>query len=142
MIILAVDHGTKNIGIAICDELGIAARPLAILPHRSKDADAGEISRMADENNAGMILVGVSFTEEGEPNPAGRRALNFISVLRTVSLLPVLEWDESLTTQDARSNKLILGYSKKKRQGHHDSSAAAVLLQDYIDAQVKRVYDP
>lgn len=138
MIYLSVDHGTKNIGIAICDELGIAARSLCVVPHISKEADAATIAKLAEENLAEMILVGVSYNEDGDPNDAGRRAINFMATLKAVTPLDVIPWDETLTTQDARAYKIEMGVSKKRRQGHHDSSAAAVLLQDYLDSRIKR----
>lgn len=133
MIILAIDHGTKLIGVAVCDELEIAARPLCVFPHTSKEKDAQQVVQLIAENKAEKVLIGVSYTEDGFPNDSGWRALNFMSVLQAQTSCPVETWDESLTTQDARAIKLQMGLSKKKRQGHHDSTAAAVLLQEYID---------
>ncbi|HEY3310148.1 MAG TPA: Holliday junction resolvase RuvX [Anaerolineales bacterium] len=133
MKILAVDHGQKNLGLAVSDETGMLARPLAIIPHISKALDAAQVAEQANEMAARRIIVGVSYDEAGEPNQAGRRAINFAEQLRLQTELPVELWDESLTTQDARAARIASGAPRKKRAGHLDDVAAAVLLQDYLD---------
>ena len=133
MRILAVDHGQKNLGLALSDETGMLARPLGIIAHVSKLVDSAQVAEMAASNNAARIIVGVSYDEAGELNPAGRRAVNFAEILRLQTSLPVELWDESLTTQDARAARIAGGAPRKKRAGHLDDVAAAVLLQDYLD---------
>ncbi len=133
MKIIAVDHGQKNLGLAVSDETGMLARPLGIMAHVSKLVDAAQVSDHAAEQKAGLIIVGVSYDEAGEVNAAGRRAMNFAEILRGQTDLPVEMWDESLTTQDARAARIASGAPRKKRAGHLDDVAAAVLLQDYLD---------
>ncbi|HWS24696.1 MAG TPA: Holliday junction resolvase RuvX [Anaerolineales bacterium] len=133
MRILAVDFGMKNIGIAVCDELMIAARELAIIHHTNREKDAAEIINLAVANKAAKIIVGVSFDDEGNPNDAGKQALNLIETLQKNPEFEIVGWDESLTTDDAKELKLKKGVSKKERNGHHDALAAAILLQGYID---------
>lgn len=134
MRIMAVDHGQKNIGLALSDETGMLARPLGILPHISKVLDAAQVAeRAAARPDVERIIVGVSYDEAGDPNPAGRRAINFAEILRQQTNLPVELWDESMTTQDARAARIASGAPRKKRAGHLDDVAAAVLLQDYLD---------
>jgi putative Holliday junction resolvase len=133
MRILAVDHGQKNIGLALSDETNMLARPLVILPHVSKNLDAAQVSEQALRHEVGRIIVGVSYDEAGDPNPAGRRAMNFAEVLRQQTDLPVELWDESMTTQDALAARIASGAPRKKRAGHLDDVAAAILLQDYLD---------
>ena len=134
MRILAVDHGQKNLGLALSDETGSLARPLGIVAHVSKIVDAAQVAERATVMEAGLIIVGVSYDEAGDPNPAGRRAMNFAEALRQQTELPVELWDESLTTQDARAARIAGGARRKKRAGHLDDVAAAVLLQDYLDS--------
>ena len=133
MRILAVDHGQKQIGLALSDETGMLARPLAIVLHVSKLVDAANVAEHALRHEAGLIIVGVSYDEDGNPNPAGRRALSFMEVLSQQTHIPLQTWDESFTTQDARAARLASGAPRKKRGGHLDHVAAAVLLQDYLD---------
>lgn len=133
MRILAVDHGQKNLGLALSDETGMLARPLSILAHISKLVDAAQVAECAVAHEAALVIVGVSYDEAGDPNPAGVRAMNFAETLRGQTDLPVELWDESLTTQDARAARIASGAPRKKRGGHLDDVAAAVLLQDYLD---------
>lgn len=135
MRVLAVDHGQKNLGLALSDELGMLARPVGIVPHVSKLVDAARVAALALENAVGLIIVGVSYDEAGEPNKAGRQAINFAEVLRSQTEIPVRLWDESLTTQDARAARIASGAPRKKRAGHLDDVAAAVLLQDFLENQ-------
>lgn len=133
MRILAVDHGQKRIGLAVSDETGTLARPLLVLKHIARAIDAAAVSAHAQEQGAAQIIVGASYNEEGELNPAGQSAARFAEALRLQTELPVLLWDESLTTQDARLVRLTTGAGRRKRSGHLDDVAAAVLLQNYLD---------
>jgi putative holliday junction resolvase len=137
MRILAVDHGTKHIGIALSDSTATIANPLTVLAHVSRAVDAAQVAALAAEYVAVRIIVGQSFDEEGQPNAAGRSAARFAEALRLQTNLPVEMWDESLSTQDARSSRIELGVSRTKRAGHHDAIAALVILQSYLDAQIK-----
>lgn len=135
MKILAVDHGIKQIGLAISDETGTLARPLETLSHISKLIDAGQIAQKAQDYSVQKIIVGVSYDEAGEPNRAGRQAINFLELLKLQINIPIELWDESFTTQDARAVRIASGAPRKKRSGHLDDVAAAVLLQNYLDIQ-------
>jgi putative holliday junction resolvase len=134
MRILAVDHGEKRIGIALSDETATIASPLKVVEHISRVIDASQVADLALQNNVALIVIGQSFDEHGKPNPAGRRAGRFADELKNQTKTPVELWDESFSTQDARSARLELGISRKNRGGHQDAFAAAVILQSYLDA--------
>ncbi len=131
--ILGVDPGSKHIGLAISDPTGSIAKPLTVVKHVSRILDAGIVVELAKENEAGLIVVGQSFDENGEPNFEGRRASRFAEALRSQTEIPVILWDEALTTQDARLASIQMGIPRKKRSGHLDSLAATILLQSYLD---------
>ena len=137
MRILAVDHGEKRIGLALSDPTGTLASPLTVLKHVSRLLDAAQVANLAAENEAGLIVIGQSFDEEGEPNLAGRRAAKFAEALREQTRIPVELFDESFSTQDARATVIELGFSRKRRAGHHDSLAAVMILRSYIEANRK-----
>jgi putative Holliday junction resolvase len=139
MRILAVDHGQKRIGLALSDETGTLARPLVVIPHVSRVVDAAQVAERAAAHDAAIIVVGVSYDEDGRLNTAGRSAARFAEALDQQTELTVVLWDESLTTQDARAARLTMGGSRKKRGGHIDDVAAAVLLQNYLDSQPGKV---
>lgn len=136
--ILAVDPGEKRIGLALSDPLGIRATPLKIVPHVSRTVDAAQVAQLAAENDAVRIIVGQPLDAElGGDTPQGRRAARFADAIREQSEIPVELWDESMSTQDARSIRMQMGVSRNKRQGHLDDVAAAVILQSYLDAHAK-----
>lgn len=134
MRLMAVDHGQKRIGVAISDSTGTISYPLTVMEHESMKSDAARVVELADSNAVERIIVGKSFDDEGNPNAAGRRAERFAEELRSHTKVPVEMWDESLTTQDARTVRLKLGGSRRKRTGHQDSLAAALILQSYLDS--------
>ncbi len=135
MRILGVDHGEKRIGLAISDPTGTIAGPLRVINHVSRAVDAATVAALAAENDVELIVIGESFDEEGRANQAGRRAERFAEALKMQITLPILLWDESMSTADAREFRLEMGSSRKKRAGHLDDAAAAVILQSYLDAQ-------
>jgi putative Holliday junction resolvase len=135
--ILAVDHGEKRIGLALSDETAIIASPLKVIEHVSRAIDAAQVADLAVQNNVTLIVVGQSFNEDGNPNPAGRRAGRFADELKNQTSIPIQLWDESFSTQDARAARIQLGVSRKKRSGHQDAFAAVVILQSYIEANRK-----
>ena len=134
MRILAVDHGEKRIGLALSDPTGTIASPLQVIKHVSRLLDAAQVANLAIEHAAGLIVIGQSFDEEGNPNLAGRRAGKFAEALKEQTQIPVVLWDESFSTQDARASRIELGISRKKRAGHHDALAAVMILQSYIES--------
>jgi len=142
MKILAVDPGSKHLGLAISDPTGTIANPLMVIPHASRLLDAAAVAEQAAAHEAGLIVVGQSLDEQGQPTFEGRRAVRFASVLRTQTSLPVVLWDEAFTTQDARAARLALGASRQKRSGHLDDLAATILLQSYLDAHHSQFASP
>ncbi len=133
--ILAIDHGEKRIGIALSDSTGTIANPLKVIQHVSRLVDAAQVAELAMQNEAGLIIIGQSFDEEGSPNLAGRRAARFADELKNQTSIPIEMWDESFSTQIARHARIELGISRKRRAGHQDAFAAVVILQSYLEAK-------
>jgi putative Holliday junction resolvase len=135
MRILAVDHGEKRIGLALSDSTATIANPLKIIEHVSRAIDAAQVADIAAQNEVGTIVIGQSFDEDGNLNPAGRRATRFAEELKNQTDIHIEMWDESFSTQDARAARVELGVSRKKRAGHQDAFAAVVILQSYLEAK-------
>lgn len=135
MHILAVDPGEKNLGIAISDPTGTLARPLTVIEHRSREADADAILELAEEHQARRIIVGQALDADNQPTCQGRKAARLARALRAQGEIPIQLWDESNSTQAARDAHIAMGVSRRKRSGHMDDAAAAVILQSYLDAQ-------
>lgn len=134
MRILAVDHGEKHIGLALSDPTATIASPLKVIDHLSRLMDAAQVASLASENGVALIVVGQSFDDDGKPNLAGRRAAKFAEVLKGQTQIPVVLWDESFSTQDARLARIEMGVSRKKRGGHLDELAAVMILRSYLEA--------
>ena len=135
MRILAVDHGEKRIGLALSDPTGTIASPLTVIKHVSRLLDAAQVANLAAENEVGLIVIGQSFDEEGNPNLAGRRAAKFAEALKEQTNTPIELFDESFSTQDARATRIEMGVSRKKRAGHMDELAAVMILRSYLESR-------
>jgi len=134
MRVLGIDPGAKRLGLAISDLSGTIANPLTVIGHISRPVDAAAIAAIAVENQAGLIVVGQSLDEEGQPTQEGRRASRLAAAIRAQTSLPVVLWDEADSTQSALAARRALGSSQRKRRGHLDELAATVILQSFLDA--------
>lgn len=125
--ILAVDPGEQRIGLAISDPEGLIARPLQILIHRTREDDARAILSIAEEQKAEKIIIGLPLNEQGKVGPQAQKSLRLVRALRAITHMPVIAWDERGSTQAAE--RLPSPHAEL------DARAAAVILQDYLDAQ-------
>lgn len=125
--VLAVDPGEARLGLAVSDPTGLIARPLRVLSHVTRQLDARKIAEIAADQDAELIVVGVPLDEDGHVGPQARKAIRLIESLRVETILPVEAWDESESTLKATS---IEGHKH-----HLDARAAAVILQEYLDAR-------
>lgn len=131
--VLAVDPGSKNLGIALSDASGTIANPLKVIKHVSRPENAAAIVGLAQEHQAGLIVIGQSLDQDGQPTFEGRRSARLAAEVRTLTDLEVILWDEANSTQTARQAQIALGTPREKRQGHMDELAATVILQSYLD---------
>lgn len=128
MRVLGVDHGDVRIGLALSDESGTVARPLQIVKHVSRETDAETIARIATEKDAKSIVVGLPTDSEGGVGHQARKVQRWAEALKQATAIPVEFWDESFSSQEAES------LSHRKRGEPNDAQAAAVMLQNYLDA--------
>jgi len=135
MRILAVDPGEKRLGMALSDPSGLVANPLKVILHISRPVDAAQIAHVAEEQGAGLILVGQALDSDGQPTPASRRSARLAAAIRTQTELPVILWDLSYSTQAAQRARRAMGVSRRQRAGHLDELAATYILQTYLDSQ-------
>lgn len=132
--VLAVDLGEKRLGLAISDPTGTIASALRVIPHVSRVVDVDRVTQIAAEQGAVRIIIGQPLDEDGQAStPEARHSARFAEALQARTDLPVELWDESMSTQDAQAVRRAMGVSRRKRQGHLDDLAAAVILQSYLD---------
>ena len=132
--ILAVDPGSKRIGLAVSDLTQTIATPLKVINHVARILDAAQIAQVAVEQQAVLILIGCPLDDEGLPGPAARSAARVAEAVRAQTSLPVELWDESDSTRSAQESAIEMGIPRRKRAGHLDEVAAAVILQSYLDS--------
>jgi putative Holliday junction resolvase len=136
MRVLAVDPGEKRIGIALSDPTGMIANPLTVLKHVSRALDAATIAQLAQEHEAGRIIVGQALDDENQPTVQSRGAYRLAAAIRSQTAIPVELWDETGSTQAAQAAGIALGVSRRRRRGHLDDIAATYILQTYLDAHL------
>ena len=133
MRILALDHGTKRIGVAVSDELKMIAQPLEYI---LAEPFAGFLTRLKEilrEKEAELILLGMPRNMDGSYGPAAEKVQTFVAALKDAVAVPIKTWDERLTS--AQANRVLIqgGVRRDKRKEKVDQTAAAILLQSYLD---------
>lgn len=131
--ILALDPGTKRIGVALSDELGWTAQPLETFERKSLEADLAHIQELVRRYEVREIIVGMPLQLNGRAGPAAQNAQRFVDALREAVGIPVVPWDERLTTKAAEQVLIDADVSRKKRKVAVDRVAAALLLKSYLE---------
>jgi putative Holliday junction resolvase len=132
--ILALDLGRKRIGVAVSDELGIAAQGLPNLERKNKRTDLAAVFALAEHWGARLILLGNPLNMSGQEGPQSRWVQEFAEALRKHCSIPVTLWDERLTTVEATRVLRQSGISLEKRAAAVDRLSAVILLQSYLDS--------
>jgi putative holliday junction resolvase len=133
--ILALDHGTKRIGVALSDELGWIAQPLETFERRTLERDIAHIQDLVRTYDVAEVVLGLPLRLNGEEGPAVQAVHEFVARLGEVLTVPIVTWDERMTTKAAEDLLISADVSRKKRKGVVDRVAAAILLQSYLEAQ-------
>ena len=132
--ILALDPGTKRIGIAISDELKFIAQPLEFVPAEPFPDLVAHLKQLIQEREVEMILVGMPRNMDGTYGQAAARVQEFVSELKKALPLRIKKWDERLTTVQANRVLIDADVRRDKRKEKVDKMAAAILLQSYLDS--------
>jgi len=134
MRILGIDHGTKRIGLAISDELGIIAQPLEFVPAEPFDKFLARLKEIIREKEVELLLVGMPRNMDGSYGPAALKVQEFTAVLGDTVGIPIKLWDERLTSALANRFLIQANVRRDQRKEKVDKMAAAILLQSYLDA--------
>lgn len=127
---LGIDYGTKRVGLALSDPLGLTARPLAVVP-RSKIVE--EVVSLVKEQEVGTIVVGLPTGLGGDEGISASEARKLADELATATGVDVVLRDERYTSRMAESALLESGMKRRQRRESVDKVAAAIILQDYLD---------
>ncbi len=135
MRVLGLDIGSKRIGLAISDELGLTAQALKTLETKGFANDIKTIVNMVNELGVTEIVVGMPYNMDGSEGPQAQKALIVIEELARLSGVPVFKWDERMSTMAAERMLLEADLSRAKRRKVIDKVAAAIILQGYLDSK-------
>jgi putative pre-16S rRNA nuclease len=131
--ILAIDFGTKRMGLAVSDALGITAQGLSTLERTRVEADLGEVQKLTEEFSVERVILGHPLGHRGGETAMSNRVTQFAEKLRRRLNCPVELWDERLTSVEADRMLRSSGISLGKRRRAADRVAATLLLQSYLD---------
>jgi putative Holliday junction resolvase len=130
--LLGIDHGLARIGVAVSDALGITAKELRIIERKSKAEDFTLLNKIAQEENVVAFVVGIPHNEVPEGvHTQSDTVRTWIQRFAETTDLPIIEWDEQLTSQDAEEIAKRMG---RKPHDPLDDLAARLILQSYLDA--------
>jgi putative Holliday junction resolvase len=133
MRILAIDLGERRTGVAVSDPTGLLATPLTVIESVGPRRDVERILELAREQGAERIVVGVPISLDGSAGAQAQQARTFAERLAAAGDVPVVTWDERLTTVVAERRMREAGASSRRRREQRDAAAAAVLLESYLD---------
>ncbi|MDI6762278.1 MAG: Holliday junction resolvase RuvX [Thermodesulfobacteriota bacterium] len=132
MRIMGLDVGSKTIGVAISDELGITAQGLKTIKRKAMEDDLRELDAIISQFKIEKIVVGLPKNMDGSMGKQAEFVLGWIEDFKNKIQLPVETWDERLSTVEATKTLLKADLSRKKRKGVIDKVAAVLILQGYL----------
>ncbi|MCL7452739.1 MAG: Holliday junction resolvase RuvX [Anaerolineae bacterium] len=140
MKLLALDVGERRVGVAVSDAMGLIATPLTVVRRGSKAQDFGRIAQLLLEQGAEALVVGHPVDEDGRAGPQAQRIERYAAALQESLAaegldLPLILWDERMSTQQAGQVMSASGHKARDRKEWIDAVAAAVILQEYLDVQ-------
>lgn len=139
---LGVDPGSVRTGLAFCESGVSVAVPHGTLRHRTLAEAAQQVAAVARERDVQEIVVGLPLRLDGSEGEAARRCRRFVSALGEHLEVPVILWDERLSTAAAERVLNTTGVHGKARREVVDQAAATLLLQNYLDSRQEQPWDP
>ncbi len=135
MRVMGLDVGDKNIGIAVSDALLLTAQGRSTLRRTAWEADLAYLRKLIEENEVDKIIVGNPLHMDGRESAQGKKIAAFAMKLSKTLGIPVIFWDERLTSFAAEQYLEEMGLNWRDRKKHVDRVAAMFILQNYLDSQ-------
>ena len=136
--VLALDFGSRRIGVAVSDPLGITAQQLSAIRREGDRKDIEAIAAIAGEYGVDTVVIGLPLLPAGTEGNQAAKVRQFAQKVRDRLALPVVPWDERFTTAQAERHLIAAGVRRDKRREVRDSLAAALLLQSALDARNRK----
>ena len=134
MRVLGLDYGSRRIGVAVCDELGMSAQGVTTLMRKNRETDMAAIAELVGRYGIERIVVGYPIRLDGSEGIQCEKVNRFIRRLQIRFAIPVIRRDETLSTKEAEELLRETGVRREKRRGIVDRLAASIILQGYLDA--------
>ncbi len=139
---MGLDIGSHTIGVAVSDELGITAQGLKTIRRKSMEVDINEIATIIDQFDIQKIVVGLPKNMDGTLGKQAEMVLNWLNSFLNKIHIPVVTWDERLSTVGASKVLLEADLSRAKRKKVIDKLAAVLILQGYLDQCRNSIHAP
>ena len=134
MRLLGLDVGDVRIGVAVCDSLEIAAFPVGVVRRvGSLKRDVATVAALATEQEAEGVVIGLPLSLNGDIGPQAQKTQGFAKALAKLVPIPIVLWDESLSSVEAEEILIAQGVSRAKRRLRIDQTAAALILESYLE---------
>ncbi len=134
MRMLALDYGSKRIGVALSDELGITAQGLTTITRKGRPRDMERISRLVEEHGVEVVVIGYPVRLDGTEGIQCEKVSRYAEILRSHLSIPVIKWDESFSTKEAETILIEADMKRRKRREVVDKVAATIILQGYLNS--------
>ena len=133
MRILALDYGTKRIGLAVSDEGETIARGISTISRKDNDTDINKIKKIISDLDIRKIIIGITYNSDGSISKTGLGARKFSKLIKKETGLPVDFVDETYTSANAENILLQADMSRKRRKEVIDKLSAVIILQEYLN---------
>ena len=131
--IVAIDPGTKRCGVAVCDELRVTTRPLAVITRKSWKKLLLNVKQIVSDFDAKALVIGLPLESDGGESEMSREARRLARNFSLSLDIPVFLQDERVTSYEAKSRLWEEGKSLHETRNLVDSEAAAIILSDFLD---------
>jgi len=137
MRMLGIDYGSRRIGMAISDVTGMIARPLDTIHRSVLEDDMKKIEAAIEQFQPEEIVIGLPVSMNGQSSEKTKEVINFIDNMKKSIRIPIVQWDERLTTVIGERMLIDSGVRRENRKNMIDKVAAVVILQSYLDSKTK-----
>lgn len=134
MRVLGLDYGSRRIGVALCDELGMTAQGVTTIIRKNRETDLAAIGELVRRHGVEKIVIGYPLRLDGSEGIQCEKVDRFARRLESLLSVPVIRWDETLSTKEAEEFLRLGGLRREKIRQSVDRVAASIILQDYLDA--------
>ncbi|HDP69358.1 MAG TPA: Holliday junction resolvase RuvX [Actinobacteria bacterium] len=135
---IGLDVGSRRTGVALSDALCVTAQPFTTIYRSNFDDEVKTLRKLIEDHNVNEVIVGIPYSLNGTVGPQAQLVIDYIAKLRDNLNIPVLEWDERLTTVLAERSLASANLSHNKKKKLVDKVAAALILQSYLDSVQKK----